>query len=75
MVTKRVLTIAQFSQSYAIGRTKAYEEITSGRLKTFYLGRRRLIKSEDAENWLDMIVSPRSKHGRPDFWADNTKGK
>lgn len=37
------------------GRTKFYEEITAGRIKTKRLGRRVLIRAEDLKAWLDSL--------------------
>jgi hypothetical protein len=55
---KRVLSINEFCRAYAIGRTKAYEEIGEGRLASFRLGCRRLILVEDAEAWLLALRTP-----------------
>jgi excisionase family DNA binding protein len=52
---KRVITIKEFCQAYAIGRTSTYGEINAGRLKTVRLGRRTLIPVDNAEAWLETI--------------------
>ena len=44
-------TIQQFSSAFGIGRSKAYLEISSGRLRTFKVGGRTLIAGEDAIAW------------------------
>lgn len=43
-----------------IGRTKLYEEIDAGRIKTKRLGRRVLILAEDLKAWLNAL---------PDTWG------
>lgn len=48
----RVMSIAQFSKEYGVGRTKTYEELKSGRLHARKLGNRTLITEDDAEEWL-----------------------
>ena len=40
-----------FAEDNSLGRTKVYEEIAAGRLKTFLVGRRRLISGEAAAAW------------------------
>jgi excisionase family DNA binding protein len=39
-------------QATSVGRTFLYGEIKAGRLKTFKVGTRTLIKSEDLDAWL-----------------------
>lgn len=40
-----------------IGRTVLYDEIKRGRLRTVKLGRRTLIRRQDAEEWLNRLAS------------------
>lgn len=47
-----VMTIKQFCVWSALGRTKVYEEISASRLRTLKVGRRRLIRWEEANRWL-----------------------
>ena len=49
---KRTLSIDVFCDLYSVGRTLAYNEIAAGRLKSFTIGRKRLIPAEAAEAWL-----------------------
>ena len=49
---QRAMSIARFSEDYAIGRTKAYEELRSGRLRGRKIGKRTIISQDDAEAWL-----------------------
>lgn len=44
-------TVEQFIGAAKVGRTKAYEEIASGRLATYKVGRRRYISSRAAADW------------------------
>lgn len=48
----RAFPINVFCNRYGIGRSKAYDEIKSGRLTGVKIGRRTLIREEDAERWL-----------------------
>lgn len=50
MVAK-AFTIPQFISTFQVGRTVVYEEIASGRLETYKLGRRRYISAHAAEKW------------------------
>ena len=49
---QRAMSIAAFCQCYDVGRTKAYEELKSGRLRGRKIGRRTVIAEDDAEDWL-----------------------
>lgn len=44
-------SIPEFAQTYKIGRSTVYELIESGELKSFHVGRRRLISYEAAAEW------------------------
>jgi hypothetical protein len=61
---QRAMSIARFSEDYGIGRTKAYEELKSGRLRGRKLGKRTLICEDDAEDWLRRLPKvPASETG------------
>ena len=49
---QRAMSIAEFCERYGPGRTKAYEELKSGRLRARKIGKRIIIASDDAEDWL-----------------------
>jgi hypothetical protein len=49
---QRAMSIAEFCESYGPGRTKAYEELKSGRLRGRKIGKRTIITEDDAEDWL-----------------------
>jgi hypothetical protein len=49
---QRAMSLAGFCERYGIGRTKAYEELNSGRLRGRKSGRRTIITEDDAEDWL-----------------------
>jgi excisionase family DNA binding protein len=46
---KRAFRINEFCAAYGLGRTKTYELIKIGRLRTVLVGGRRLIHKDDAE--------------------------
>ncbi len=50
--SKLAYSIAGAVQVTSIGRSKLYEEIKSGRLKTFKVGTRTLIATADLMAWL-----------------------
>jgi excisionase family DNA binding protein len=56
------LTITQFCQAYAVGRTTAYEEIASGRLSIKKRGRKTLIARSAAQQWFNGL--PEGRGGR-----------
>ena len=48
---QQAFTIPEFIGHFKIGRTSAYEEIGSGRLATYKVGRRRYISARAAADW------------------------
>jgi hypothetical protein len=52
---QRAMNIAEFCERYGVGRTKAYEERNSGRLRTRKCGKRTIITEDDAEEWLSSL--------------------
>ena len=51
-VLQRAMSLSQFCERYGPGRTKAYEELKSGRLRARKIGKRIIIAEDDAEDWL-----------------------
>jgi hypothetical protein len=51
-IAQRAMSIAEFCERYGPGRTKAYEELKSGRLRGRKIGSRTIITEDDAEDWL-----------------------
>jgi excisionase family DNA binding protein len=49
---KKAYDIPSFCRAYSIGRTRVYQEIKEGRLKSVKSGRRSLIPTYAAEEWL-----------------------
>jgi len=54
---QRAMSLAQFCQDYNTGRTRAYQEIRSGRLRARKNGKRTIITEDDAEDWLGRLPS------------------
>lgn len=52
---KRGLSLDEFCHLYGTGRTLAYEEIKTGRLRARKVGRRTVISRDDAESWLRQL--------------------
>lgn len=50
-MNEQTYTVNQFIDSFKVGRTTTYQEIDSGRLKTYKLGRRRYISAAAASDW------------------------
>src|SRR5215831_6328679 len=48
---QRAFSINEFSRVYGIGRSKIYQELSSGRLRGRKIGRRTIIAEVDAEDW------------------------
>ena len=54
-LTKSAYSIDEFCEDNGLGRTRVYEEISSGRLRTLKVGRRRLITAEAATAWRQLV--------------------
>ena len=52
--------ISEAVKATSIGKSRLYEEIRDGKLKTFKIGSRTLIAADDLSNWLDAYKSARS---------------
>jgi hypothetical protein len=52
---QRAYDLKSFCERYGIGRTRAYAEIGSGRLKAVKFGSKTLIRAVDAEAWLSSL--------------------
>ena len=50
-MNEQTYTIPQFIDTFKVGRTTTYEEIGSGRLPTYKVGRRRYISARAASDW------------------------
>lgn len=59
---KVALTIRQFCQTYSVGRSLAYSEMSTGKLRFKKAGRRTLILRADADLWLDQLPVGGSAH-------------
>jgi hypothetical protein len=51
MTDEKAYTVAEFLQKFKVGRTVAYEEMASGRLRSYKLGKSRRISSRAADDW------------------------
>jgi excisionase family DNA binding protein len=51
-LSKAAFSVEDFCNSYSVGKTTAYEEISSGRLHAVKVGRRTLIPETSAAEWL-----------------------
>ena len=51
-VERRAYKLAEVQKMMPLGRTRLYEEVNSGRLRTFRIGRATFVAVEDFEAWL-----------------------
>jgi excisionase family DNA binding protein len=49
------MSVDQFTERYGIGRSKTYEQIAAGRLRALKVGKRTIIREDDAEDWLSRL--------------------
>lgn len=59
----QTFTVNEFLNTYKVGRTKAYEEIQTGRLVTYRLGRKRLISARAADEWQRRLEAETNSQG------------
>jgi excisionase family DNA binding protein len=52
---KAAYTINEFCQLFSVSRSKVYELIDEGSLATRKMGRKTLIRAEDARAWLNAL--------------------
>jgi excisionase family DNA binding protein len=60
---RRALSISEFCHRYSIGRTRAYEEIATGRLRAVKVGRKTLIVEDSAEAWFAALPGLKGTRG------------
>jgi excisionase family DNA binding protein len=51
-MSKAAFSMEDFCNSYSVGKTTVYEEISWGRLRAVKVGRRTLIPLTSADEWL-----------------------
>lgn len=56
-------TIQQFIEAFKLGRTSVYEEIATGRLPTYKVGRRRFISANAARQWQQRLETAAQETG------------
>jgi len=66
-IGQRAFSIDEFCRRYGLGRTKAYEEVASGRLCARKIGRRTIITEDDAESWLRHLPPVKTTNGKRIF--------
>ena len=54
---KRVMTVAEFCRDYSLSKTKAYEYMAEGRLRSLKLGSKRVITVDAAEDFLKEMAA------------------
>lgn len=69
-MTEQAFTVEQFVGVFKIGRTTAYEEISSGRLATYKVGRRRYISARAAAEWQRRLEAEAASAGMDGFLRD-----
>ena len=58
---KRVMTVAEFCRDYSLSKTKAYEFIGAGTLRSLKIGTKRVITDDAAEEWLASMAMSTSE--------------
>lgn len=66
-MTQQAFTIPEFIGTFKVGRTTTYEEIGTGRLATYKVGRRRYISAHAAAEWQRRLEAETSNASFDDF--------
>jgi excisionase family DNA binding protein len=61
-IMPRAYTIAEFSETYKVGRTKIWQLIRDNQLKAVAVGSKKLIRADDAEAWFASLDANPNKH-------------
>lgn len=61
--TGGALTVAEFCETYGVGRSLFYEELKAGRIEARKAGKRTLILRDEAERWARSL--PKVENQRP----------
>ena len=56
-VIRKAYSIVGFCDAYGLGKTKVYEEIKAGRLKSAKAGKRRMISVDAGDEWFASLTS------------------
>ena len=54
---KRVMTVAEFCRDYSLSKTKAYEYMNQGKLRSLKMGAKRVITVDAAEDFLKAMAN------------------
>ena len=58
---KRVMTVAEFCRDYSLSKTKAYDFMNQGKLRSLKIGAKRVITDDAAEEWLASLATSMSE--------------
>ena len=58
--TGGALTVAEFCDTYSVGRSLFYEELKAGRIEACKAGKRTLILKDKAERWVKALPKLRA---------------
>lgn len=72
-MTQQAFTIPEFIGHFKVGRTTTYEEIASGRLATYKVGRRRYISAHAAAEWQRKLEAETNQPAS--FWENTAHGE
>lgn len=72
-MTQKTFTVPEFISHFKVGRTSAYEEIGSGRLATYKVGRRRYISAHAAAEWQRKLEAETNQPAS--FWEKAANGE
>ena len=55
------MTVAEFCRDYSLSKTKAYDFMNQGRLRSLKYGAKRVITDDAAEEWLASMANSTSE--------------
>ena len=52
-ITEQIMTVKETREALRIGHTKMYELLSSGLIRSFHIGSRRLVRSSDLDRFVN----------------------
>lgn len=59
MPARKALSVKDFCLAYGVNRSKAFQLLSDGKLARYKLGRKTLIRVDDAEDWFVSLKQPK----------------
>jgi hypothetical protein len=72
-VERKLYSVRDFMTAHRMGRTRFYEELASGRLRAVKMGRKTMIRAEDAAAWAAALPVYTTERAREPLTDESVK--